>query len=186
MNRFYLYISLLLFSNCTIYDKELDNPNDNKANEDIGVYPPSVVLFPKEQTKTISDTVSIGAYIVFSDTSIISFSGAHLNIEYNNSLLEIDSIAPGWIGPGSLTDSNKTTPLFTYTESQGILDIYAYYLSTSDIEIDSLTHIAEIWFKPLSTGESTVRYDTSQCQIIKYDDSTIPINGVRDATVKIQ
>ena len=84
MNRFYLYISLLLFSNCTIYDKELDNPNDNKANEDIGLYPPSVVLFPKEQTKTISDTVSIGAYIVFSDTSIVSFSGAHLNIEYNN------------------------------------------------------------------------------------------------------
>ena len=186
MNRFYLYISLLLFSNCTIYDKELDNPNDNKANEDIGVYPPSVVLFPKEQTKTISDTVSIGAYIVFSDTSIVSFSGAHLNIEYNNSLLEIDSIAPGWIGPGSLTDSNKTTPLFTYTESQGILDIYAYYLSASDIEIDSLTHIAEIWFKPLSTGESTVRYDTSQCQIIKYDDSIIPINGVRDASVNIQ
>tara|TARA_X000001036_G_scaffold128995_1_gene122020 strand:+ start:8748 stop:9308 length:561 start_codon:yes stop_codon:yes gene_type:complete len=186
LNRFYLYISLLFFSSCTIYDKELDNPNDNKANEDIGVYPPSVVLFPKEQTKTISDTVFIGAYIVFSDTSIISFSGAHLNIEYNNSLLEIDSIAPGWIGPGSLTDSNKTTPLFTYTESQGILDIYAYYLSTSDIEIDSLTHIAEIWFKPLSTGESTVRYDTSQCQIIKYDDSIIPINGVRDASVKIQ
>jgi len=188
LNRFFLFISLPLFllSNCTIYEKELDNPNDNNANEEIGVYPPSVVFFPKEQTKTMSDTISLGAYIVFSDTSIISFSGTHLNIEYNNSLLEIDSIAPGWIGPGSLTDSNQTTPLFTYTESQGTLDIYAYYLSTSDISIDSLTHIAEIWFKPLSAGESTVQYDTSQCQIIKYDESIIPINGVRDASIKVQ
>ena len=186
MNRLFSFILLLLFSNCTIYEKELDNPNDNNANEEIGVYPPSIVFFPKQQTKTISDSISLGAYIVFSDTSIISFSGAHLNIEYDNSLLEIDSIAPGWIGPGSLTDSNKTTPLFTYTESQGILDIYAYYLSTSEIAIDSLTHIAEIWFKPLSAGESTVRYDTSQCQIIKYDDTIIPINGVRDASIKVQ
>ena len=186
MNRLFSFILLLLFSNCTIYEKELDNPNDNNANEEIGVYPPSIVFFPKQQTKTMSDSISLGAYIVFSDTSIISFSGAHLNIEYDNSLLEIDSIAPGWIGPGSLTDSNKTTPLFTYTESQGILDIYAYYLSTSEIAIDSLTHIAEIWFKPLSAGESTVRYDTSQCQIIKYDDTIIPINGVRDASIKVQ
>jgi len=186
LNRFFSFILLLLFSNCTIYEKELDNPNDNNANEEIGVYPPSIVFFPKQQTKTMSDSISLGAYIVFSDTSIISFSGAHLNIEYDNLLLEIDSIAPGWIGPGSLTDSNKTTPLFTYTESQGTLDIYAYYLSTSEIAIDSLTHIAEIWFKPLSAGESNVRYDTSQCQIINYDDTIIPINGVRDASIKVQ
>ena len=99
MNRFFSFILLLLFSNCTIYEKELDNPNDNNANEEIGVYPPSIVFFPKQQTKTMSDSISLGAYIVFSDTSIISFSGAHLNIEYDNSLLEIDSIAPGWIGP---------------------------------------------------------------------------------------
>jgi len=69
---------------------------------------------------------------------------------------------------------------------QGTLDIYAYYLSTSDVAVDSLTHIAEIWFKPLSTGESTVQYDTSQCQIIKYDESIIPIKGAREASIKVQ
>ena len=59
-------------------------------------------------------------------------------------MLEIDSLAPGWIGPGSMTDSNRTTPLFTYTENSGQLDIYAYYLSTSDVSIDlSLIHISE-------------------------------------------
>ena len=134
----------------------------------------------------MSDSISLGAYIVFSDTSTISFSGTHLNIEFDASLLEVDSLAPGWIGPGSITDSNKTIPLFTYTVGQGILDIYAYYLSTSDVAVDSLTHIAEIWFKPLSVGESTVQYDTSQCQIIKYDESIIPINGAREASINVQ
>ena len=187
MNRFLSLFFYLFFStSCAIYDKELDNPNDNTANEDLGVYPPSVVFFPKEQTKTINDFLSVGAYIVFSDTSSLSFSGTHLNIEFDASMLQVDSLAPGWVGPGSITDSNKTTPLFTYSIGQGILDIYAYYLSTSDISVDSLTHIAEIWFKPLSSGESIVQYDTSQCQIIKYDESIIPINGARTAIIKIQ
>ena len=187
LNRFLSFFLFFLFiASCKIYEKELDNPNDNTANEELGIYPPSVVFFPKQQTKTINDSVSVGAYIVFSDTSTISFSGTHLNIEFDASMLQVDSLAPGWIGPGSITDSNKTTPLFTYSVGQGILDIYAYYLSASDISVDSLTHIAEIWFKPLSTGESTVQYDTSQCQIIKYDESIIPINGARTASVKIQ
>ena len=181
-----IFLITVFLSNCTVYDNNLDNPNDNEANEELGVFPPSVVFFPKEQTKTVSDTVSVGAYAVFSDTSIVPFSGVHLNIKYDNSLLEIDSIAPGWIGPGSITDSNKTTPLFTYVEDQGILDIYAYYLSTSDIAIDSLTHIAEIWFKPKSVGSSIVSYDTSECQLIKFDETIIPINGTREASIIIQ
>ena len=73
-------ILILSFLSCTIYDNNLDNPNDNEANEELGVYPPSLVFFPKQQTKTTSDTVRLGAYVVFSDTSIISFSGAHLNL----------------------------------------------------------------------------------------------------------
>ena len=185
--RLLLFVFLLFFSSsCRVYDKELDNPNDNKANEELGVFPPSVVLFPKEQTKTLSDTISLGAYIVFSDTSTLSFSGTHLNIEFDDSMLEIDSLAPGWVGPGSITDSNSTTPLFTYTVGQGILDIYAFYLSTNNISVDSLTHIAEIYFSALSTGESTVQYDTSQCEIIKYDESIIPINGYREASIIVQ
>ena len=179
-------ILIFSFLSCTIYDNNLDNPNDNEANEELGVYPPSLVFFPKQQTKTLIDTIRLGAYIVFSDTSIISFSGAHLNIQYDNSLLEIDSLAPGWIGPGSMTDSNRATPLFTYIENSGQLDIYAYYLSTSDVSIDSITHIAEIWFKPKLTGTSTVSYDTSLCEIVKFDENFVPINGTREASIIIQ
>ena len=186
MRLFYSFFFLFFLSNCTIYENNIDNPNDNEANEELGVFPPSLVFFPKQQTKTISDTIRLGAYVVFSDTSIVSFSGAHLNIKYDNNLLELDSLAPGWIGPGSLTDSNKTTPLFTYVENQGVLDLYAYYLSTADISIDSLTHIAEIWFKPKSTGTSAVSYDTSQCELIKFDETLISINGTREASIIIQ
>ena len=94
---FFTVILILSFLSCTIYDNNLDNPNDNEANEELGVYPPSLVFFPKQQTKTLTDTIRLGAYIVFSDTSIISFSGAHLNIQYDNSMLEIDP----WLLDGS-------------------------------------------------------------------------------------
>ena len=186
MRLFFSFFIILFISNCTIYENNIDNPNDNEANEELGVFPPSLVFFPKQQTKTTSDTIRLGAYVVFSDTSIISFSGAHLNIKYDNNLLELDSLAPGWIGPGSLTDSNKTTPLFTYVEDQGVLDLYAYYLSTADISIDSLTHIAEIWFKPKSAGTSVVSYDTSQCELIKFDETIISIKGTREASIVVQ
>ena len=161
LNLFFFAFIFVFFSKCTIYENNLDNPNDNEANEEIGVYPPSLVFFPKQQTKTLSDTIRLGAYLVFSDTLNTPFSGVHLNIKYDNLLLEIDSLAPGWIGPGSLTDSNTTTPLFTYVDNQGELDVYAYYLSLTDISVDSLTHIAEIWFKAVDIGTSTVNYDTS-------------------------
>ena len=85
-----------------------------------------------------------------------------------------------------MTDSNNTTPLFTHSVNQGILDIYAYYLSTTETSIDSLTHIAEIWFKPLDTGESTIQYDTSQCEIINNDEVIIDIKGTRSASILIQ
>jgi len=89
LNRFLSFFLFFLFiASCKIYEKELDNPNDNTANEELGIYPPSVVFFPKQQTKTINDSVSVGAYIVFSDTSTISFSGTHLNIEFDASMLQ--------------------------------------------------------------------------------------------------
>jgi len=183
---FAVLIMYILFVSCKVYEIELDNPTDNTANEELGIYPPSLVFFPKQQTKTMSDSVRIGAYIVFSDSSNPSFSGTHLKIEFDNSMLQIDSLAPGWIGPGSMTDSNNTTPLFTHSVNQGILDIYAYYLSTTETSIDSLTHIAEIWFKPLDTGESTIQYDTSQCEIINNDEVIIDIKGTRSASILIQ
>lgn len=186
INFLTVFLIYILFSSCEVYDKELDNPNDNIANEELGVYPPSLVFFPKQQTKTMSDSVRIGAYIVFSDSSNQSFSATHLKIEFDNSMLQIDSLAPGWIGPGSMTDSNNTTPLFTHSVNQGILDIYAYYLSITETSIDSLTHIAEIWFKPLATGESTIQYDTSQCEIINNDEVIIDIKGTRSASILIQ
>ena len=60
------------------------------------------------------------------------------------------------------------------------------YLSTFDVSIDSVTHIAEIWFKPKLTGTSIVSYDTSLCEIVKLDENFVPVNGTREASIIIQ
>ena len=48
INFLIVFLIYILFSSCEVYDKDLDNPNDNIANEELGVYPPSLVFFPKQ------------------------------------------------------------------------------------------------------------------------------------------
>ena len=50
--RLYFTVILILsFLSCTIYDNNLDNPNDNEANEELGVYPPSLVFSQNSKLK---------------------------------------------------------------------------------------------------------------------------------------
>ena len=181
-----IYFAIFFFLSCTIYEKSLDNPVDNTANESIGVNPPSLVFYPKTQSKTIADTVSVGAYLVVDDSSDFAFSGAHLNINYDPQILQFDSLKPGWIGPESLTDSNTITPLFTSTVEPGIVNVFAYYINTKYVLIDSLTHITEIYFSPIQSGEVVITYDTTNCDIVDYNGNNVVINGVRSAIIIIE
>ena len=181
-----IYVAIFFFLSCTIYEKKLDNPVDNTANELIGINPPSLVFYPKTQTKKMTDTVSLGAYLVVDDSSDFSFSGAHLNINYDPQILQLDSLKPGWIGPESLTDSNTITPLFTSILEPGIINVFAYYINTKYVLIDSLTHIAEIYFSPIQSGEVVVTYDTTECDIVDYNANSVIINGVRSASIIIE
>jgi len=179
-----LIILLLSIFACTLEEKTFDNPVDIYADETPD--PPYLSFFPRAQTTSVTAVCSLGAYIVFDSIETHPFAGVHLNIEFDASILEIDTLLPGWIGPGSMTDSNQTTPLFTYTLNEGTLDIFTYYLDTEETSIDSLTHVAEILFNPLQTGITEVQYDTTQCEVIQTDDTIIQIQGTGSAEITVQ
>ena len=61
----FIFSIWLLFGSCTIHDKEFDNPLDYEANEELGIDTPSLVFYPKTQTKTISDSVVVESFIIF-------------------------------------------------------------------------------------------------------------------------
>ena len=63
----------------------------------------------KIKTKTQEYPIIIGSYIVFKEDSTKPFSGSHIQILFPNDLLQLDTILPGLF----ITDTNKSTPLFT-------------------------------------------------------------------------
>ena len=60
-----IILACLVVYSCTIFEKNFDNPVDFEANEEKGIGAPTLVFYPKTQTKTTSDSVIVGSFIVF-------------------------------------------------------------------------------------------------------------------------
>ena len=173
----------LVIESCTLQKKDFDNPVDFIANEEKGIGAPTLVFYPKTQSKTIADSILVGAFIVFKEDSMESFSGIHLQIEFPNSFLELDTITPGLF----ITDTLKSTPLFTFTfDGTNTVDIFAYFLDTLKTDLLGTGHIADLVFNPIGTGSDSIRYNLSVCEMIDQEDAIIELKGDRGAEVIIQ
>ena len=180
---FILFLALLFVSSCTIYEKLFDNPVDFEANEERGIGAPTLVFYPKTQTLAGNDSVLVGSFIVFKEDSTKPFAGVHLQIEFPNTLLELDTIKPGLF----ITDTSNATPLFTYTfDSINTIDIYAYFLDTLKKDLDGTGHLADLVFNPIEVGSDSVFYNLDECEIIDHQDTQIDINGERGAEIVVQ
>ena len=177
------FCSIFILSSCTIYDKIFDNPVDFKANEERGIEAPTLVFYPKSQTKTQTDSIIVGSFIVFKDDSTEPFSGLQIQIEFPNNLIELDTILPGLF----LTDTSQSTPLFTYTyNGNNLVDIYAYFLGTTKLDLDGTGHLADLIFNPLTDGTDSIYYNLNECTLINHQDEEIDINGNRAAEIIIE
>ena len=177
------FFIVVVFGSCTIYDKLFDNPVDFKANDEKGIGAPTLVFFPKTQTLTQTDSILVGSFLVFKEDSTQAFSGLHLQIEFPNDLIELDTILPGIF----LTDTSQSTPLFTYDYNDGnTVDIYAYFLGTTKLDIEGTGHLADLIFNPLTSGNDSIFYNLSECIIIDHQENDIEVNGTRGAEIIIQ
>lgn len=180
---FILLLAGIFVGSCTIYKKEFDNPVDFEANEEKGVGAPTLVFYPKTQTKTTSDSVIVGSFIVFKEDSMEAFAGIHLQVEFPNNFLELDTITPGLF----ITDTSQSIPLFTYTyDSVNTIDIYTYFLDTLKQNLEGTGHLADIAFSPTAAGSDSISYNLSVCEMIDHKDNVIELKGDRGAEVIVQ
>ena len=178
-----IILACLVVYSCTIFEKDFDNPVDFEANEEKGIGAPTLVFYPKTQTKTTSDSVIIGSFIVFNEDSMARFSGVHLQIIFPDSYLELDTIKPGLF----ITDTSSSMPLFTYTfDSVNTIDIYAYFLDTLKTDLEGTGHLADLVFYPTSAGSDSVSYQLNACEMIDHEDNIIVLKGDRSAEVIIE
>jgi len=181
-NIFILCACLILFwLSCQTYDINIDNPVDAIANAEMEVYPPALTMHPLTQTVSIGDSVTIGAYIVDHDTTL---AGVHTHVTYNAEFLQLDTILPGVL----FTNDGVSTPLFTYTTDFGQIDIFVWYLGAEGAlgYVTETGHIAEIYFTAVTTGETIVEYDTTQCELVTPLYGTVEIQGFRHSEVIIE
>ena len=181
-NIFILYSCLILFwLSCQVYEINIDNPVDAIANAEKDVYPPALTMHPLTQTVSIGDSVTIGAYIVDHDTTL---AGVHTHVTFNAEFLQLDTILPGVL----FTNDGVSTPLFTYTTDFGQIDIFVWYLGSEGglAFVTETGHIAEIYFTAVTTGETIVEYDITQCELVTPLNEMVEIQGIRSSTVIIQ
>lgn len=156
---------------------ELDNPVDSEAENN--PEPPALVFHPKDTTVAVNSTFTLSAHIVQPDSG---YAGAHLSIQYDASILEIDTLFPGLF----FTDTSLTTPLFVWDKSSESIDIFIYFLDSTVTSLSGTGHIADIQFTSISSGESIVEYDLESCELVSSQDESMIINGKRDCVVTVQ
>ena len=182
-NYKFLFLLLVIVFSCKLYKKDFDNPVDYNANDALDIRAPALVFYPKTKTINQNEVIKIESLVVFHPDSLESFSGLHFNVQFPNSLLELDTIKPGLF----ITDTSNSTPLFTYTfDGSNRIDIYAYFLSETKLNIKGTGHIADIIFNSKSAGTDSIYYDLDDCQMIKINDDEIQIMGKRGAEIIIQ
>lgn len=182
-NYKFLFLLLVIVFSCKLYKKDFDNPVDYNANDALDIRAPALVFYPKTQTINQNEAIKIESLVVFHPDSLESFTGLHFNVQFPNSLLELDTIKPGLF----ITDTSNSTPLFTYTfDGSNRIDIYAYFLSETKLNIKGTGHIADIIFNSKSAGTDSIYYDLDDCQMIKINDDEIQIMGKRGAEIIIQ
>ena len=172
---------ILFWISCQTYEINLDNPVDVIADSIAGVFPPALTMHPLTQTVSNGDSVTIGSYIVEHDTAL---AGVHTHVPYNAEFLQLDTILPGVL----FTNDGVSTPLFTYTTDFGQIDIFVWYLGAEGAlgYVTETGHIAEIYFTAVTTGETIVEYDTTQCELVTPLYGTVEIQGFRHSEVIIQ
>tara|TARA_Y100001970_G_scaffold223052_1_gene274523 strand:+ start:579 stop:1136 length:558 start_codon:yes stop_codon:yes gene_type:complete len=178
----FLFITLFLTHSCTIYEKNFDNPIDYQANEEQGIGAPTLVFYPKTQTVSQSDAILLGSYIVFQEDSIEPFAGLQLQIQFPSELMQLDTVLPGFF----ITDTNQSAPLFTYSNEDNIIDIYAYFLDTIKLDLLGTGHLADLIFSPLNGGTDSIFYKEDDCMMIDHQEAEIGISGIRGAEIIIQ
>ena len=77
--------------------------------------------------------------------------------------------------------------MFTYTyNGNNLVDIYAYFLGTTKLDLDGTGHLADLIFNPLIDGTDSIYYNLNECTLINHQDEEIDINGNRAAEIVIE
>ena len=132
---------LLIGCQLDTHDNAYDNPFDLDGNKEQNIYPPALILHPKDINASVQETVPMSVYAL----EVNNLSGAHAVINYDFTKLSIVDVKPG--------EFFKSTqaPFFIYDDNEGILNIFTSYLGL-ERKVSGSGRLAIITFQLKASG----------------------------------
>ena len=175
--RRFLLLFLLIAGCVELPTKAYDNPLDQQTQSEEGIEPPALVFAPDSVSVTSGNAVTVNAFVMGAD----SLMGAHLQIEYDNSLVSFTTVTIGNFFSGG-------TESFVMAEDDsdnGLLDVYVSFGGGSSLSVSGNGNIANITFSTLAVGKTVLTF-TSASELADPDDNPIQIKGYGEGVIDAQ
>ena len=172
--RRFLLLFLLIAGCVELPTKAYDNPLDQQTQSEEGIEPPALVFAPDSVSVTSGNAVTVNAFVMGAD----SLMGAHLQIDYDNSLVSFTTVTIGNFFSGG-------TESFVMAEDDndnGLLDVYVSFGGAGSLSVSGNGNIANITFSTLTVGKTVLTF-TSASELADPDDNPIQIKGYGEGVI---
>ena len=172
--RLSFILALLVVGCVELPTKAYDNPLDQQTQSEEGIEPPALVFAPDSVSVSSGNAVTVNVFIMGAD----SLRGAHLQIDYDNSLVSFTTATIG-----DLFSGGTESIILTEDDSDnGLLDVYVSFVGASSLSVSGNGNIANITFSTLAVGKTVLTF-TSASELADPDDNPIQIKGYGEGVI---
>jgi hypothetical protein len=168
----------LLIAGCVELPTEVyENPLDDEEQAKEGIEPPALIFSPDSVSVSSGNAVTVNVFVMGAD----SLRGAHLQIDYDNSLVSFTTVTIGDLFSGG-------TESFVMAEDDndnGLLDVYVSFGGAGSLSVSGNGNIANITFSTLTVGKTVLTF-TSASELADPNDNAIEINGYGEGVIDAQ
>ena len=151
-----------------------ENPLDDEEQSKEGIESPALVFAPDSVSVSSGNAVTVNVFIMGAD----SLRGAHLQIDYDNSLVSFTTATIG-----DLFSGGTESIILTEDDSDnGLLDVYVSFVGGSSLSVSGNGNIANITFSTLAVGKTVLTF-TSASELADPDDNVIEIKGYGEGVI---
>ena len=170
-------LSLLIAGCVELPTEAYENPLDDEEQAREGIEPPALIFSPDSVSVSSGNAVTVNAFVMGAE----NLRGAHLQIDYDNSLVSFTTVTIGDLFSGG-------TESFVMAENDndnGLLDVYVSFGGASSLSVSGNGNIANITFSTLAVGKTVLTF-TSASELADPDDNAIEIKGYGEGVVHAQ
>ena len=172
--RLPLVLSLLVLGCVELPTEAYENPLDEEEQSQEGIEPPALVFSPDSVSVSSGNAVTVNAFVMGAE----NLRGAHLQIDYDNSLVSFTTATIG-----DLFSGGSESIILTEDDSDnGLLDVYISFVGAGSLSVSGNGNIANITFSTLTVGKTVLTF-TSASELADPDDNVIEIKGFGEGVI---